>query len=72
MGMMLHSAGELVGIRLYSVSELVRMMLHSAGELVRIRLYSVGELVEMMPHSAGELVGMMVLVSLWNKVVQCW
>ena len=31
--MMLHSAGELVG-----------MMLHSAGELVGIRLYSVGEL----------------------------
>ena len=45
-----------MGIRLYSVGELVGMLLHSAGELVGIRLYNVGELVGMMLHSAGELV----------------
>ena len=42
--MMLHSAGELVGIRLYCVGELVGMM-HSAGELEGMMLYSAGELV---------------------------
>ena len=44
--MVLHSAGELDRIGLYSVVELVGMMLQSAGELVGIRLYSVGELAE--------------------------
>ena len=39
--MMLHSAGELVGIRLLSVDVLEGMMLHSASGLVGIRLYSV-------------------------------
>ena len=50
-----------MGIRLYSVGELVGMMLQSAGELVGIRLYSVGELMGMMLQSAGG-----------NKVVQYW
>ena len=59
-GMMLQIAGELVGIKLYSV-KLEGMMLQSAGELVGIRLYSVGELVGMMLQSAGG-----------NKVVQYW
>jgi len=55
--MMLHSAGELMGIRLYSVDELARMLLHSVGVLVGgIRLYSAPELVGIRLYSVGELV----------------
>ena len=46
-----------MGIRLYSVGELMGMMLQSACELVGMMLQSACELVGMMLHSAGELVG---------------